>query len=290
MSQHLSVREILDGAGHPIAASRTDGGDRETALIVCIPGGGYTGGYFEVGDSCFMASAYERGHAALAIDRPAYGESGPLTVETDWYPTQSRIIEQAIDDAWQKHGDGRPGIILVGHSFGATIALRIAGMDRRWPLLGVSIDGTSGLIVPSMTDLAGSLVDMPIHLPLALGPEAIRSMFYGPEGSYDESVFAAAASCIAPAPAIEIREWVSQWPLEVEKVAAGVTVPVQIRLSEHDSMQPVDAESLAVFSALFTASPRVDAGIYPNCGHNTDHHLGGRQLNQDRLAFAASCV
>jgi pimeloyl-ACP methyl ester carboxylesterase len=278
------------GNGVAVAVSHVDGDDRAAPLLVCVPGGGFNRHYFDVPGVSLLARAEANGQAAIAVDRPGYGDSDALTVEKDWFPAQAAILDAVIGAAWAAYGQGRPGVVLVGHSFGATIALRIAARMVSWPLLGVAVYGTSDATTDGMTGFAQGIADLPALTPMALEPAMIRSFFYGPDGTYDPAVLDAAGISVAPAPAIEIREWAFGWPQDAAGIAATITVPVHIRMNEHDAVQDVNQEALDRFAGLFTAAPSVDAAIVAGSGHNTDLHHAGEALQLDQFAFARRCA
>lgn len=286
----MTSRVNLTGEGLTVAASHVDGGDQDAPLLVGLPGGGYNRHYFDVPGISMLARAEASGLAAIAVDRPGYGESDPLTVAKDWFPAQAAVIGAAIGDAWATFGRGRPGVVLLGHSFGATIALRIAAGARDWPLLGVIVNGTSDATTDGMTGFAQRIADLPALTPMALEPAMVRSFFYGPDGTYDPAVFDAAVVSVAPAPAVEIREWAFGWPPDAAAVAAAIDVPVHIRMNGHDAVQDVNEDAAARFAALFTSAPSVDAAIVAASGHNTDHHHVGEALHRDQFAFARRCA
>ncbi len=280
----------LEGDGVTVAISSADGGDPAAPLLVCLPGGGFNRHYFDVPGVSLLARAEANGQPAIAIDRPGYGDSDPLAAEKDWFPAQAAILDAAIGDAWATYGQGRSGVVLLGHSFGATIALRIAARNRSWPLLGLIVYGTSGATTAGMSGFAQGIAELPALTPMALEPAMIRSFFYGPDGTYAPAVLDAAGVSVAPAPAVEIREWAFGWPPDAAGIAAAITVPVHIRMNEHDAVQDVSPEALDRFAALFTAAPSVDAAIVTGSGHNTDHHYAGEALQLDQFAFARRCA
>ena len=44
-------------------------------------------------------------------------------------------MREVITDVWQQLGAGRPGIVLIGHSIGAAVAIHVATEKTSWPLL-----------------------------------------------------------------------------------------------------------------------------------------------------------
>src|SRR6185437_2834824 len=158
------------GNGVAVAVSHVDGDDRAAPLLVCVPGGGFNRHYFDVPGVSLLARAEANGQAAIAVDRPGYGDSDALTVEKDWFPAQAAILDAVIGAAWAAYGQGRPGVVLAGHSFGATIALRIAARMVSWPLLGVAVYGASDATTDGMTGFAQGIADLPALTPMALEP------------------------------------------------------------------------------------------------------------------------
>ena len=282
--EHLRIDDI------EIAASLARGKDISLPLLVCLPGGGFNRHYFDLPGASFLTRAASAGFTVLALDRPGYGDSDPLIVESDWFPTQARLIDGAIGQAWSLLGAGRPGIVLLGHSFGATIALRVAARQPTWPLLGIAVNGTLDHTVASMEQFAAAISEVPALAPMNLDANQIREFFYGPDGTFDPRVLQAAIDvAAAPAPAIEIREWAAGWPPAAGAVTAEITQPVHIRVSEHDSVQDVSPASLERFAGRFTASAAIDFAITPGSGHNTDHHHAADSLHEEQLGFARGC-
>jgi pimeloyl-ACP methyl ester carboxylesterase len=256
-------------------------------LLVCIHGGGFNRHYFDLPHQSFLRRAAANGFAALAIDRPGYGDSDGVDAVEDWFPAQTEAVAALTEDAWRQLGGERPGIVLVGHSFGATIALRLAGRARSWPLLGLAISGTLDGAPESMREFAAEISDAPPHAPIGLEPPMIRDFFYGPTGTFDPAVLEEAAVSVEPAPAIEIREWATRWADEAAAAAAAVTVPTHLRVAAEDAVLDVSPESLARFAGRLGNAASVDAALIEHCGHNADHHHAGVALHLDQLAFAA---
>lgn len=278
---------LTGGRARATASLRRGAEDPALPLLVCIHGGGFNRHYFDLPRHSFLGRAAANGFAALAIDRPGYGESDGVDAVEDWFPAQTEALALLIDDAWRRAGAGRPGIVLVGHSFGATIAIRLAAQERSWPLLGLAISGTLDGAPQSMREFAAAIAEAPPHAPIALEPPMVREFFYGPEGTFDPAVLDEARVSVEPAPAIEIREWASNWAGEAAAVAAGVTVPTQIRVAADDAVLDVSPESLDRFARSFEMARSVDANLIESCGHNADHHVAGTALHLGQLAFAA---
>jgi pimeloyl-ACP methyl ester carboxylesterase len=279
----------LQASGARAIASLREGDDSSLPLLIALHGGGFNRHYFDLESNSFLDRAAANGFTAVAIDRPGYGESTGVDVEEGWFPAQAEALDGLIADAWSQAGDERPGIVLIGHSFGATIAIRLAGgSERSWPLLALAISGSLDGPPPSMLGFAASIADAPPHAPIGLEPPMVREFFYGPDESFDPAVLDQAAVSVTPAPAVEIREWAHRWTDEAAAATAAVEVPVHLRVSEDDAVLDVSPDSLARFSASFTAAPSMDAALIQSAGHNADHHHAGTALHLEQLAFAAS--
>lgn len=86
-------------------------GARSVVLLHCTMAhsGAWKGVMSHLGDACRMR----------ALDLPAHGRSGPRDMSTTWQTQSKHMVTDLI---------GRVGapVDLVGHSFGATVALRLA--------------------------------------------------------------------------------------------------------------------------------------------------------------------
>jgi pimeloyl-ACP methyl ester carboxylesterase len=286
---------LLDGGETEIAATHVEGGDRAMPLLVCVPGGGYTRRYFDICRASFLDRVQANGFAALALDRPGYGDSAMPLVEDGWFDAQTTALDAAITDAWARFGAQRPGVVVIAHSFGATIGLRLAARygsgqsTASWPLRGLAINGTLDAVVPSMQEFAAALHDVPAQALIPLTPQQVRGFFYGPDGSFEAKVLGAAAASVAPAPAVEIREWAAEWPAVASTILGEITAPLQIRVAENDALVDVTPAALARFAGHFERAAAIDMAITPGAGHNSDHHRSGRALHLEQLAFAARC-
>jgi pimeloyl-ACP methyl ester carboxylesterase len=282
----------LQASGARAIASLREGDDSSLPLIIALHGGGFNRHYFDLESSSFLDRAAANGFAALTIDRPGYGESTGVDVEEGWFPAQTEALDGLIADAWRQVGAARPGIVLIGHSFGATIAIRLAGRsrERSWPLLALAISGSLDGPPPSMLGFAASIGDAPPHAPIALEPPMVREFFYGPDDSFDPAVLDEATTSVAPAPAVEIREWAHRWSDEAAAATAAVEVPVHLRVSENDAVLDVTPDSLTRFASSFSAAPSMDAALIEGAGHNADHHHAGTTLHLEQLAFASSVL
>jgi pimeloyl-ACP methyl ester carboxylesterase len=101
--------------------------------------------------------------------------------------------------------------VLVGHSIGAAIAVRIAAREPSWPLLGLAISGLGMTIAPGALDAQANLPATPfVEIPWELKAHQM----FGPKGTLLDSAQEASRSAEAPMPTREVIDIVSTWPRE----------------------------------------------------------------------------
>ncbi|MGK3209220.1 alpha/beta hydrolase [Amycolatopsis sp. MEPSY49] len=257
-----------------------------TPLVVALHGGGYHRGYFDVPGHSLLELGAAAGFRVFTPDRPGYGASEPLPGGEATFARQAEALDATIGALWTEHGEGRPGVVLFGHSIGGAVAVHVAARRPRWPLLGLSIHGVGDRSPAHITDAWHAL---PAGAPVELPPERRRALLYGPEGTVDAAAVESAKAAVEPVPQAEMLEIVREWPAEVARLAAAVTVPVQYTLAEHDGLWVVDESRVTAFAEYFRAAPWVDVRLQGGAGHNLDHHRLSRALHLRQLAFAAEC-
>jgi pimeloyl-ACP methyl ester carboxylesterase len=273
--------------GRLVTGLATPAGREERPLLVCLPGGGYSAGYFDVPGCSLLDAAIANGFSTFALDRPGYGETDALPPGDDVFRRNAERVNAAIDTLWADHGGGRPGVVVIAHSIGAAVTMHLAAGDVSWPLLGVALHGISDL---APEHVIGAWNSMPPGRPVELTPQQRRMFLYGPADTFDPDVAIRADAAAAPCPIEELLEVVGEWPAIAATVAARVEVPVHYVLAEHDTLWLTGQERVDAFGAHFTAAPRVEAMLYSATGHNIDHHLRGPEVHLRQLAFALSCA
>ncbi|WIX98013.1 alpha/beta fold hydrolase [Amycolatopsis mongoliensis] len=277
----------LSVGGRKIAGSRAGGSVAAAPLVVALHGGGYHRGYFDVPGHSLLDRGAATGFPVFSVDRPGYGGSDPLPGGATSFGGHAEALDAAIGALWTEHGEGRPGVVLFGHSIGSAIAVHVAARRPRWPLLGISIHGVGDRSPAHIVDAWHTL---PAGGPVELPAEQRRALLYGPEGTVDADTVEAAKASVEAVPLAEMLEIVGGWPEEVARLAAAVTVPVQYTLAEHDGLWVVDESRVAAFAGYFEAAPWVDARLQAGAGHNLDHHRLSRAVHLRQLAFAAECA
>ena len=257
----------------------------DAPLVIAIHGGTYTSAYFDVAGHSLLERAGRNGITAIAIDR--YGYGGTPFHDDMSILGQAAALREALNDVWEEHRGEAAGVVLLGHSIGAAIALGVASDPGRLPLLGVAVSGIGVQTPGTHSAMWNSLPDLPtVEMP---GPVKDQLMF-GQAGSFAATMPAASHVANAPVPKAELVDIVGGWQQQAAAVCARIAVPVHYRQGEHDRLWVVDAGEIDAFAARFTASPRVDAAMVRNTGHCMDFHAAGAALHLQQLGFALQCA
>lgn len=265
-----------------VSAIAQTGSAGDLPLLVCIPGGSYNSGYFDVPGHSLFAAADERGFPIVAVDRPGYGASDPLDEVS--FAGNASVLTDAIADLWAQQKKTCPGIVLIGHSMGGAIAVHIAASRPSWPLLGISINGIHDVPPQHVT---GAWKAIPRGTAISFTSDDRAHYMYGPEGTYSPAVLSAAEPACAPIPVDELHEVVEGWPLDFAPLAARVNVAVHYSLAEHEGLWNSTPDSISAFADAFTAAPQTTAHTIKSSGHNVDHHDAGPAFHTDQLDWAA---
>ncbi|OLT19430.1 hypothetical protein BJF78_10620 [Pseudonocardia sp. CNS-139] len=235
----------------------------------------------------FLDAAVANGFSAVALNRPGYAESDPVPDGESVFAGNATALNGAIGALWADHDGVRPGVVIISHSIGSAIAVHLAGRAPLWPLLGISMHGINDLCPEPVVNAWNA---MPPGQPVTFAPEQRRMFMYGPDHTMPADALDRAAVSAEPMPLAELLEVVREWPRDAAQLAAGVAVPVQYFLAEHEQLWVPGPERVAAFAAHFTAAPRVEAEEFRGTGHNIDHHHVGPVLHLRQLAFALSCT
>lgn len=261
--------------------------DPDAPLVVAVHGGTYTSRYFDVPGHSLLDRAEANDIPILAIDRPGHGGSALLAPDQSDIAGQARFLAGALEEAWAKFGAGRKGMVIIAHSIGAAISLRVAGAHGGLPLLGIAVSGVGLRTPPGHREMWNDLPNLPhVDLPVPLKDEVM----FGPAGSFDPAMPAASHVANAPAVRAELVDIVSTWQDHVREVLARISVPLHYRQAEVDKLWIVDEGEVAGFAQAAHASPRVDATLVRGTGHCMDFHKVGAALQLQQLGFALECA
>ncbi len=277
----------IDTGGGVVTGVHTPPGRAGTPLVVCIHGGSYTSGYFDVPGYSLLDAAIANGLQAIALDRPGYAGSTPLPEDRVSFAANAAVLEAAIVELLERAPAGCPGVVLVGHSIGGAISVHLGAGATSWPLLGLSIHGIGTATPPHLANVWHEAPPLPTVL---VPDEARAALMYGPPWTREADIVARAAHTTGPVPRGELLEVYDTWPADAPRLAAGVRVPVQCSMAEFEALWTVDRDRLDAFARLFTGAPFLDAWLFRGVGHNIDHHHAGRSLHLRQLAFALDCA
>lgn len=278
---------IVTAEGFTIGTHESLGDRHEFPLLVCLPGGSYSGAYFDIPGHSLLNRADDAGIDAIALDRPNYGASDSLGPHETTFAANADLLDAAITALWDRLGGRYPGVVLIGHSIGGAIAIHIAANPARpWPLAGLSISGI-GTVPPEHVGAAWD--SMPDGIPVTFQPEQRRAFMYGPDGTFETDVIARASVAAQPVPLEELREVVGGWLTDFPSLAPEVRVPVHYALAEHDGLWVVSESNIAAFTNAFANAATVDGRCHLGVGHNIDHHISSIGWHQEQLDFARSC-
>jgi pimeloyl-ACP methyl ester carboxylesterase len=128
------------------------------------------------------------GYDVLSINRPGYG-GNPIPKSFEPMRESIPVIAELINMVYKENSNGKQGIVLIGHSLGAAIALGIAALEsKRLPFLGVSTLGIIPTAYPSAL-LQAQLNQDPNNSRVVIEPtpEVIET-YLGPPSTFEQSI------------------------------------------------------------------------------------------------------
>ena len=260
-------------------------------LVVALHGGTYTSSYFDIPGASLFEKAVALEIPMIAPDRPGYATSPWLPPAQMTIEGQARFFASELNDAWQRHGEGTSGIVLIGHSIGGAIAAATAAClaDElgAFPLLGLAISGVCLNTPPEHRPLWEQLPDTPsVDMP----PPAKAVLMFGPEGSFDPQMIQESARIDVAAPKAELVDIVSTWSARAASILGRIAVPVHYRQADTDRLWVCGPTEVDGFARALAKSPRVDAAMLLQTGHCIDLHHLGSALQLQQLGFALQCA
>lgn len=259
----------------------------DSPLIVALHGGTYSSAYFDVQGYSLLDRAAALGLAVIALDRPGYGETTALAPHAATVAANAERLDAILGDIWERHGAGRSGLFVIGHSIGGAITVSIAARRPAWPLIGIAVSGVGLVTPPESLDHWSALPQVPM---IELPAEVKDQVMFGPAWTFAPDMPRRSHAADAPVPRAELIDIVSTWHASVRDIASRVQVPVHYRQGEFDRLWITNADQVAGFGAAFSASPHVDAALYRSAGHCIDFHRLGLAFQLEQLAFALRCA
>ncbi|CAI5504693.1 unnamed protein product [Closterium sp. Naga37s-1] len=131
---------------------------RTGPVLLCLHGGGYAGASFAV------AAGHMRGEVqVVAVDMRGHGAT---RTANDLDLSAQTLVEDVAGVARKLFGDSPPAIVLLGHSMGGAVAVRVAEQQLLPSLAGlVVVDVVEGSAVASLGHMQAVLASRPSHFP-----------------------------------------------------------------------------------------------------------------------------
>jgi len=260
---------------------------QDTPLLVCLHGGAFDSRYFDAPGCSLLGQASAAGFPAVSLCRPGYPADDDSARRQPSFSQAAGIVAEAITDVWEQLGAGRPGVVLVGHSIGAAVAVHVAANKASWPLIGLAISGVADTLAPFTVELMGRLpTDIVVTMPM----DVLRSVFYGPDWTLNETTLAGFEDLCVGMPSADGVELNTRWPDDLPNVAPRIEVPLHYALAEFDRLWETSPQRVEAFVRHFSGAPFVEAAWWRCVGHNIEHHLLGEAYCRAVLAFAQRCA
>jgi pimeloyl-ACP methyl ester carboxylesterase len=273
---------IFEAGGLQLSGTDTFPRGATRATILALHGAGYSAGYWDHPldpDASLLKLGPALGYRVVAIDRPGYGATYGLTGADVRMGRQAQVVLDLVDQLRRDPASGA-GVFLIGHSMGAILVLHMLAAARRRAIAGADFSGMPYRFARPPDRAA---LERAGHQP-ALPGAIRRSLFYGPDGTFDPKVLEAEERIIRPIPAAEVIDAV-ECAEAGPALAARVTAPVQITWAEFDVSSSGSRATLQELGALFTISPRVDLVWQRGSGHNISLQRVARAYHLRAIAF-----
>ena len=256
-------------------------------LVIALHGGTYTSEYFDIPTHSLLDNGTELGIPVIAVDRPNYGQSSPLTSDGSIISANADVLGDAIGSIWEQYGADAPGVVLIAHSIGGAVATEIASKPQSWPLLGLATSGCLVRVPPESAGAWAALPDIPmIDLPVPLKDQ----LMFGPPETLDDAMPAASYPSNTLVPKAELLDITGGWIQRRADTCGRVEVPVHHRQGEFDHLWITSQDEVDEYRAGFTASPAVDIELQPGAGHCIDFHRPSDRFQRAQLEFAVECA
>jgi len=256
------------------------------AVVVAFHGGASTAAYFDCPghpDLSLLRAGAAQGYSMVALDRPGYGASAP-------YPDVMALPEQrvalaygAIDKMLGANPRGA-GLVLLGHSAGCELAVRLASDDRAddADVIGLELAGTGVEYHPETAEILKTAT-------ATQRPKGLRDILWQPTHLYPDDVLSGMTNSTTGA--LYEVDMTQRWPRQYfPELAARIAVPVQFTVAEHERVWRSDPETLGRIGAMFTSSPRFTINHQAGTGHNLSLSHRAAEYHAKVLSFVGECV
>lgn len=248
-------------------------------VIVAVHGGATSSAYFDCPSHprlSLLRMASDEGFTTIALDRPGYGSSA-LYADEMADPDRRVALARGAVDKILGDADRGAGLLLLGHSAGCELALRMAVTG---PVLGVELAGTGLRYHPDARAV--------IKQATLRSRPGLRDLLWQPTSLYPSEVLTGVLS----APGVQYEQDVTtNWTKrDLPALAAQVTAPVEFSVADHEAVWESTPEAIASIVALFTSAPRVTVNEVIDAGHNLSVGLAAETYHRKVLTFFEECI
>jgi pimeloyl-ACP methyl ester carboxylesterase len=255
-------------------------------LVIAVHGGTYSSLYFDLPGHSLVDRAGSLGIPIIALDRPGYGETTPLEERTETTARQGQWLNDIVGELFRRHGEGAPGVVLIGHSVGAATVVEASVLPRIWPLLGIAVSGICLLTPQASKDHWNA---MPQQTWVEMAHDVKDAVMFGPQNTISAEMPGASHAAHSLVPRAELLDIVAGYPDRERELLRQIDVPVHYRQGEFDPLWITDEAQVREFASELTSAPHVDAALFKGAGHCIDLHLLGASFQLEQLAFSLRC-
>jgi pimeloyl-ACP methyl ester carboxylesterase len=257
--------------------------EQPRAVIVAVHGGATSSTYFDCPGHprlSLLRLAAAQGFTAIALDRPGYGASA-LYADELHEPDRRVALAYGAVDKMLADGQRGAGHVLVAHSAGCELAVRMAVSERNADLLGLELAGTGLSYHAAATAVIKEATTT--HRPAGL-----RDLLWQPTELYPPEVLTGALSAAGVAYESEVTaNWARR---DFPELAARVTAPVEFSVADHEGVWESTPEAVAAITALFTSAARVELNEVAGSGHNLSVGWAAETYHRKVLSFIEECI
>jgi pimeloyl-ACP methyl ester carboxylesterase len=259
------------------------------AVVVAFHGGASTAAYFDCPghpDLSLLRTGAAQGYTMVALDRPGYGSSAPYPDAMARPEQRVALAYGAVDKILGSSPRGA-GLVLLGHSAGCELAVRMATNERaeradHADVIGLELAGTGVEYHPATAEILKTAT-------ATQRPTGLRDVLWHPTHLYPDDVLSGMTNSATGA--LYEVEMTKSWPRQdFPALAAHVRVPVQFTVAEHERVWRSDPETLAQIGAMFTSSSRFAINEQAGTGHNLSLSHSAAVYHMKVLSFVGECV
>ena len=256
------------------------------AVVVAFHGGASTAAYFDCPGHpalSLLRTGAEQGYTMVALDRPGYGSSAPYPDAMERPEQRVALAYGAIDKVLGDNPRGA-GLVLLGHSAGCELAVRLAADDRseHADVIGLELAGTGVEYHPATAEILKTAT-------ATQRPKGLRDVLWQPAHLYPDDVLSGMTNSTTGA--LYEADMTKRWPQQdFPALAADIAVPVQFTVAEHERVWRSDPKTLAEIGAMFSSAPRFVINEQVDTGHNLSLSLSAADYHAKVLSFVGDCV